>query len=103
MQTAPDLNVVIPALVVLVGLAGSVLAALVAVKTLRSRNPDTEAATRADLTKLEAYTHAGMHSIRNDIHRLTLQVALLKRALNNGLKQRVQALEDRMNHPKEGS
>jgi hypothetical protein len=90
--TSTDLGLMFAGLTTLVLFTGGVLGILVAIKKLTTRNPDTEAATRSDLAKVEAL-----------IHKLMIDVALVEKALENGLKQRVQVLEDRMNHLTEAS
>jgi hypothetical protein len=82
-----DLGLLFAALTTLVLFTGGVVSILVGLKKLWARNPETEAATRADFAKLE-----------NLIHKLMIDVALLEKALENGLKVRVQSLEDRLNH-----
>jgi hypothetical protein len=82
-----DLGLMFAGLTTLVLFTGGVLGILVAVKKLTTRNPEAEAATRADLGKLEAL-----------LHKLMIDVALVEKALENGLKQQVQLLEDRINH-----
>jgi hypothetical protein len=86
-MSTTDLGLLFAALTTLVLFTGGVVTILVGLKKLWTRTPETEAATRADFIKLEGL-----------IHKLMIDVALLEKALENGLKMRVQALEDRLNH-----
>jgi len=84
--SSTDLGLLFAGMTTLVLFTGGVIGILVGIKRLTTKNPETEAATRADFHKLEA-----------SIQRLTIDVALLEKAFENGIKARLQALEDRLN------
>lgn len=94
-------GIVVAGLTALVLLFAGIMTILVSVRKLNSRNPENEPVTSADHRILQNMVTTELHSLRDLIHGVRVDLAILQKAVDNGIKDRIRILEEKLDRLEE--